>query len=157
MKHPSSRAFFAYWDNKRGAARAPDRADIDPAAVRGLLGDIFVLSCEPNLGFPFRVAGTRVCALAGCDLKDRSFAALFVDASRAEIEEITTVRDVTSRTGALPRCLSMRAAPRSRRSPPSSPTRRWVRSPASRPRAKTAAKPISSCCCCPSTPARTRR
>jgi len=91
MKHPSSREFFAYWDNKRGAARAPDRADIDPAAVRDLLGDIFVLSCEQKLGFPFRVAGTRVCALAGGDLKDRSFAALFTQASRGEIEEITTI------------------------------------------------------------------
>jgi hypothetical protein len=91
MKHPSSREFFAYWDKKRGAARAPDRADIDPAAVRGLLGDIFVLSCEPNLGFPFRVAGTRVCALAGTDLKDSSFTALFNEASRREIEEITTI------------------------------------------------------------------
>jgi hypothetical protein len=91
MKHPSSREFFAYWDNKRGAARAPDRADIDPSAVRGLLGDIFVLSCEPNLGFPFRVAGTRVCALAGRDLKESSFPALFAAASRGEIEEITTV------------------------------------------------------------------
>ncbi|MGY3458046.1 hypothetical protein ACVWW5_003496 [Bradyrhizobium sp. LM3.4] len=91
MKHPSNREFFAYWDKKRGTERAPDRADIDPAAVRGLLGDIFVLSCEPSLGFPFRVAGTRVCALAGCDLKDASFAALFNEASRREIEEITTV------------------------------------------------------------------
>ncbi|MCK1336303.1 PAS domain-containing protein [Bradyrhizobium sp. 38] len=91
MKHPSNREFFAYWDQKRGTERAPDRADIDPAAVRGLLGDIFVLSCEPNLGFPFRVAGTRVCALAGCDLKDASFAALFNEANRREIEEITTV------------------------------------------------------------------
>ena len=91
MKHPSSRAFFAYWDKKRGSARAPDRADIDPAAVRELLGDIFVLSCEPKAGFPFRVAGTRVCALIGCDLKDRSFAALFAEGSRAEIEEITTI------------------------------------------------------------------
>jgi hypothetical protein len=91
MKHPSSREFFAYWNEKRGTARAPDRADIDPAAVRGLLGDIFVLSCEPHLGFPFRVAGTRVCALAGRDLKDSSFAALFNDASRREIEEITTI------------------------------------------------------------------
>lgn len=91
MKHPSSREFFAYWDNKRGAARAPDRADIDPSAVRGLLGDIFVLSCEPHLGFPFRVAGTRVCALAGRDLKDSSFSALFAAASRGEIEEITTI------------------------------------------------------------------
>jgi len=89
MKHSSSRAFFAYWDKKRGTARAPDRADIDPAAVRELLGDIFVLSCEP--GFPFRVAGTRVCALAGRDLKDASFAALFSETSRREIEEITTI------------------------------------------------------------------
>jgi hypothetical protein len=91
MKHPSSRAFFAYWDKKRGTARAPDRSDIDPAHVRELLGDIFVLSCEPKLGFPFRVAGTRVCALAGCDLKDQSFVALFSEASRREIEEIATI------------------------------------------------------------------
>ncbi|PMU88438.1 PAS domain-containing protein, partial [Pseudomonas sp. GP01-A4] len=77
MKHPSSRAFFAYWDKMRGSARAPDRAAIDPTAVRELLGDIFVLSCEPKTGFPFRVAGTRVCALAGRDLKDQGFAALF--------------------------------------------------------------------------------
>lgn len=89
MKHPSSREFFAYWDDKRGTARAPDRADVDPAAVRGLLGDIFVLSCEP--GFPFRVAGTRVCALTGCDLKDQSFTALFTPANRAEIEEIAAI------------------------------------------------------------------
>lgn len=91
MKHPSSRAFFAYWDKKRGTARAPDRSDVDPAAVRELLGDIFVLSCEPKTGFPFRVAGTRVCALAGLDLKDQSFTALFTEASRGEIEEIATV------------------------------------------------------------------
>jgi hypothetical protein len=91
MKHPSSRAFFAYWDKKRGTARAPDRSDVDPAAVRELLGDIFVLSCEPKTGFPFRVAGTRVCALAGIDLKDQSFIALFTEASRGEIEEITTI------------------------------------------------------------------
>jgi hypothetical protein len=45
MKHPASREFFAYWDGKRGDARAPDRGDIEPAALRELLGDIFVLSC----------------------------------------------------------------------------------------------------------------
>lgn len=88
MKHPSSRAFFAYWDEKRGSARAPDRMDMEPGAVRELLGDIFVLSYDAAAGFPFRVAGTRVCALAGCDLKDRSFVGLFDAESRREIEEI---------------------------------------------------------------------
>ena len=91
MKHPSNRAFFAYWDSKRGDARAPDRSEIEPGAVRELLGDIFVLSHDAANGYPFRVAGTRVCALLGRDLKDRSFSALFAPESRGEIEEIIAV------------------------------------------------------------------
>src|SRR6202034_3771143 len=91
MKHPSSREFFAYWDEKRGDARAPDRSEIEPGAVRELLGDIFVLSYDTGSGYPFRVAGTRVCALLGCDLKDRSFSALFAPDGRREIEEIIAV------------------------------------------------------------------
>jgi hypothetical protein len=91
MKHPSSREFYSYWDDKRGAARAPDRSEIEPAAVRELLGDIFVLSYDAAAGHPFRVAGTRVCALLGCDLKNRSFSALFAPDGRREIQEIIAV------------------------------------------------------------------
>jgi hypothetical protein len=91
MKHPSSREFFAYWDEKRGDARAPERSDIEPGAVRGLLGDTFVLSYDGAAGYPFRVAGTRVCALLGRDLKDRSFSALFAPDGRREIEDIIAV------------------------------------------------------------------
>jgi hypothetical protein len=91
MKHPSSREFFAYWDAQRGAARAPERSEIEPGAVRELLGDIFVLSYDTPAGYPFRVAGTRVSALLGSDLKDRSFSALFTRESRREIEDIVTV------------------------------------------------------------------
>src|ERR1700684_2286879 len=91
MKHPSSREFFAYWDERRGDARAPDRSEIEPGAVRELLGDICVLSYDTASGHPFRVAGTRVCALLGCDLKDKSFSALFEGNGRREIEEIIAV------------------------------------------------------------------
>jgi hypothetical protein len=91
MKHPSNREFFAYWDDKRGGAQAPDRSDIEPGAVRELLGDVFVLSYDAAAGYPFRVAGTRVCALLGRDLKDRSFSALFAADGRREIEEIVAV------------------------------------------------------------------
>jgi hypothetical protein len=91
MKHPSSRAFFAYWDDKRGFARAPDRSEIEPGPVRELLGDIFVVSCDKPVEFPFRVAGTRVCALLGRDLKNESFPALFALDSRRDIEEMITV------------------------------------------------------------------
>jgi len=91
MKHPSSREFFAYWDEKRAGARAPDRSEIEPSAVRELLGDIFVLSYDSTAGYPFRVAGTRLCALLGHDLRDRSFSSLFVQDVRREIEDIITV------------------------------------------------------------------
>lgn len=91
MKHPSNREFFAYWDDKRGLARAPDRSDIEPGPVRELLGDIFVLSYDKKAGFPFRVAGTRICALLARDLKGESFPLLFALESRGDIEEIVGV------------------------------------------------------------------
>ena len=88
MKHPVSREFFTYWESKRGEARAPERGDVDPSALRELLGDIFVLSYDDAATYPFRVAGTRVCALFGRDMKNASFPALFGRESRGEIEEI---------------------------------------------------------------------
>lgn len=88
MKHPSNREFFAYWDARRGDARAPERGDLEPDGVRGLLGDIFVLSCEETAGYPFRVAGTRVCALLGGDQKHSSFVARFAAADRRDITTI---------------------------------------------------------------------
>jgi len=90
MKHPSNREFFAYWDEKRAGARAPDRSEIEPDAVRELLGDIFVLSYDSAAGYPFRVAGTRLSALLGRDLRDQSFLQLFVQDGRREIEDIIT-------------------------------------------------------------------
>ncbi|MCA6122913.1 PAS domain-containing protein [Bradyrhizobium sp. WSM 1704] len=90
MKHESSREFFAYWNAKRGSARAPDRSEFDPSAVRDLLADTFVLSYDGEAGYPFRVAGTRISALLGCDLKNCSFSTLFSGESRGEIEDIVT-------------------------------------------------------------------
>lgn len=91
MKHPSSRDFFAYWDKMRGSAPAPDRSDIEPSAIRERLGDIFVLAYDAEAGYPFRVAGTRVSALLGRDLKEQSFSALFTPEARGEIEGMITV------------------------------------------------------------------
>lgn len=95
MKHPSSRAYFAYWDAQRSGAKAPDRNAFEPNAVRELLADSFVLACEPDAGLPFRVAGTRVCALLGDNLKGHAFVSLFaapqqtiMDLVRVVIEEL---------------------------------------------------------------------
>jgi hypothetical protein len=90
MKHPSNRQFFAYWDQKRGDARAPDRGDFKPDGFRELLGDIFVLACDEGNGFPFRVAGTRLSALLGRDLKGQGFPELFDAESRRDVAEVVT-------------------------------------------------------------------
>ncbi len=90
MKHPASREFFAYWDEKRAGALAPERSELEPEPVRALLGDIFVLSCD-LADYPFRVAGTRVCALLGRDVKGEPFPALFTAPHRRDIEDILGV------------------------------------------------------------------
>ncbi|TAK49378.1 MAG: PAS domain-containing protein [Xanthobacteraceae bacterium] len=91
MKHPASQAFFRYWDAARGLADAPSRRDFDPGPVRGLLGDSFVLACDGRRGHPIRMAGTRVCALFGRDLKGEGFASLWDGAGRGRIEELITI------------------------------------------------------------------
>ncbi|MBN9580140.1 MAG: PAS domain-containing protein [Afipia sp.] len=88
MKHPGNREFYAYWEEKRAGAAAPERGDLEPGPVRHLLGDIFVLGYDATAGFPVRVAGTRMCALLGRDIKGQSFADLFSGGSRHDIEDI---------------------------------------------------------------------
>ena len=47
-----------------------------------------MLSCDASAGYPFRVAGTRMCALLGADLKGRSLLSLFREADRGEVQDI---------------------------------------------------------------------
>jgi hypothetical protein len=82
MKHPSTRELFAYWDKARGARLAPARGDIEPGAIRRVLADTFVLSFDRAAGHPFRLAGTRVCALFGRELKSEAFTGLWEGADR---------------------------------------------------------------------------
>lgn len=88
VKHPSNREFFAYWDKARGTSAAPDRSSLAPEPVRHLLGDIFVLAYDPAAGYPFRVAGTRICARLGRDVKRESFSSLFTGEAHREIEDL---------------------------------------------------------------------
>ena len=77
MKHPSNRDLFGYWNERRGARLAPERADIEPSAIRQILGDTFVLEVDSRASHPFRIAGTRLCALFGRELKGESFVRLW--------------------------------------------------------------------------------
>ena len=91
MKHPSSREFFAYWDEKRGDERAPDRSEIEPGAVRELLGDIFVLSYDDDAGFRSASPARGFAPCSAATSRTSSFSALFAPECRREIEDIIAV------------------------------------------------------------------
>ncbi len=91
MKHPSNRELFAYWNKQRNDRLAPERGDIDPAAIRQVLGDTFVLAANSVANHPFRLAGTRLCALFGRELKTESFVKLWDKSSQTAMRELIAV------------------------------------------------------------------
>ena len=91
MKHQSTRAVFDYWNKKRGTRPAPARADIDPTEIRHALGDTFMLAADFVDQLRFRLAGTRVCALFGREIKGEAFAALWSETSRQSIDDLLAI------------------------------------------------------------------
>ena len=88
MKHATSRLLFGYWDSLRGDRAAPERAQIEPGQIRHILADTFILGLEPDGRAVFRLAGTRICALFGRDLKGAGFAELWPAERRKEPEQL---------------------------------------------------------------------
>jgi hypothetical protein len=91
MKHPASRELFAYWQELRGRRPAPERAEIEPGAIRQILSEAFILALNGTANYPMRLAGTRVCALFGRELKGESFLHLWDEPSRRTIADLLVV------------------------------------------------------------------
>ena len=91
MKHAASRELYAYWEERRGKRSAPERADIEPGAIRQVLSDAFILALDGGAGHPFRLAGTRVCALFGRELKGEPFIGLWAAASQPTIADLLAI------------------------------------------------------------------
>ena len=88
MKTMPTRKMYAYWNARRGSRLAPERGDIEPGAIREILGDSFIISFEADGDHPFRLAGTRVCALFGHELKGKPFAQFWDLASRNAVRTL---------------------------------------------------------------------
>ena len=77
MKNDAIIELFMYWNRLRANRTAPLRTEIEPADIRTILADTFILERDARGQSVFRLAGTRVCAIYGRELKNYSFASLF--------------------------------------------------------------------------------
>lgn len=77
MKHQATIALFQYWDRLRGDRPAPHRTEIEPADIKSLLADTFILEQDSRGEALFRLAGTRLCATYGRELRGYSFPVLW--------------------------------------------------------------------------------
>ena len=99
MKLPVTRNLHDYWDRLRGERAAPDRADIDPVAIRHILADTFIAEVDAKRRFPLRLCGARINALWLAEQKGRQFLSWWATQHRFDIAE--AVRHVVDREAPL--------------------------------------------------------
>jgi hypothetical protein len=108
LKLAACQQLYAYWDELRGARGAPERNDIEPGAIRGILADTFILEFSPQAGFPFRVVGSRTNALFGRELRGQPFAELWRREDQGELARILA----SAADGAQPFLVGARGSPK---------------------------------------------
>src|SRR5690606_30633432 len=77
MELNGSLALFQYRNRLRDELREPNRTEIEPADNTTLLADTFILEKDTRGEAVFRLAGTRLCATYGRELKGFSFPSLW--------------------------------------------------------------------------------
>jgi hypothetical protein len=85
MKHGASRELYAYWDRVRAGEPAPPRSAIEPSDIRRILPDTFILEAIDRDTYGVRLAGTRVCAIYGREIKGTNFLDLWRRDDRSAI------------------------------------------------------------------------
>lgn len=105
MRQQVSKDLFQYWSALKGARAAPDRADIDPGAIRHILADTFLIEVDEDCAFPLRLSGTRVNALWQREQKGEPFVDLWRDGDR----QIVTAALLTVVDGVTPIVAGVRA------------------------------------------------
>ena len=77
MKQDGTIALFQYWNRLRDGRFAPKRTEVEPADIKTLLADTFILEKDSRGEGVFRLAGTRLCAVFGRELRSFSFHSLW--------------------------------------------------------------------------------
>jgi hypothetical protein len=72
----------------RAGRPAPKRTEIEPADIKTLLADTFILEKDARGEAVFRLAGTRLCATYGRELKGFAFASLWQEKDQRMIARL---------------------------------------------------------------------
>lgn len=89
MRQDGAITLFQYWNRLRNGRPAPRRTEIEPADIKGLLADTFILERDARGEAVFRLAGTRLCATFGRELKGFAFASLWHEAEQRLMRRLT--------------------------------------------------------------------
>ncbi|WP_350334762.1 PAS domain-containing protein [Coralliovum pocilloporae] len=98
MKHTVTQELYEYWNSLRHGRLAPNRSEIEPSAIRNLLGDTFILEVVDRDTYNFRLAGTRLCGSYCRELKERNLLDLWTGHDR---EAVATLLATVSEDGAV--------------------------------------------------------
>src|SRR5262245_39961282 len=88
MQLDGSILLFQYWNRLRAGRPAPKRTEIEPADIKSLLADTFILEKDARGEAVFRLAGTRLCATYGRELKGFAFASLWKEKDQRLIHRL---------------------------------------------------------------------
>lgn len=89
MRHQGSLELFEYWNRQRGNRAVPTRNAIEPADIRRILPDLFIIQKTTNNEILFRLAGTQLCTLFGQELRGLEFLSVWEKSSLHHISAIT--------------------------------------------------------------------
>lgn len=85
MRQTAARTILSYWQAIAPDDGAPAQASVAPRALKRFLPDIFLLERLDRAVFAFRMAGTRLCARYGRELRDHDFVRLWPAAQHGDI------------------------------------------------------------------------
>ena len=88
MKLDGSIALFQYWNRLRAGRPAPKRTEIEPPHNKTLLADTVNREKDARGEAVFRLAGTRLCATYGRELKGFAFASLWQEKDQRMIARL---------------------------------------------------------------------
>ncbi|MEC9368081.1 MAG: PAS domain-containing protein [Pseudomonadota bacterium] len=88
MEHSTSKALFDYWNRVRGSRPAPERFEIEPSHIAAILPDTFVVEHSGRTQLRFRLAGSRICAQFGQELRGTDLLDLWSRDDREAMETL---------------------------------------------------------------------